>query len=209
MGELYNEAMSKAFTREDATPEEDFEGEEENPIPAGAKNYVTPAGWQRMRDEVRWLVNSERPAVTRIVSWAASLGDRSENADYIYGKKRLREIDRRIRYLTKRLEAAEVVDPSTREDTDQVFFGATVTYVNRANEECTIRIVGIDETDPAHHYVSWISPVARALIKAREGDTVTLRTPGGDEELEIVEVRYEAIPMPAFDPPRNTWSPNA
>jgi len=209
MGELYNEAMSKAFTREDATPEEDFEGEEENPIPAGAKNYVTPAGWQRMRDEVRWLVNSERPAVTRIVSWAASLGDRSENADYIYGKKRLREIDRRIRYLTKRLEAAEVVDPSTREDTDQVFFGATVTYVNRANEECTIRIVGIDETDPAHHYVSCISPVARALIKAREGDTVTLRTPGGDEELEIVEVRYEAIPMPAFDPPRNTWSPNA
>jgi transcription elongation factor GreB len=209
MGELYNEAMSKAFTREDATPEEDFEGEEENPIPAGAKNYVTPAGWQRMREEVRWLVNSERPAVTRIVSWAASLGDRSENADYIYGKKRLREIDRRIRYLTKRLEAAEVVDPSTREDTDQVFFGATVTYVNRANEECTIRIVGIDETDPAHHYVSWISPVARALIKAREGDTVTLRTPGGDEELEIVEVRYEAIPMPAFDPPRNTWSPNA
>jgi transcription elongation factor GreB len=209
MGELYNEAMSKAFTREDDAPEEDIEADDENPIPAGAKNYVTPAGWQRMRDEVRWLVNSERPAVTRIVSWAASLGDRSENADYIYGKKRLREIDRRIRYLTKRLEAAEVVDPSTREDTDQVFFGATVTYVNRANEECTIRIVGIDETDPAHHYVSWISPVARALIKAREGDTVTLRTPGGDEELEIVEVRYEAIPMPAFDPPRNTWSPNA
>ena len=209
MGGLYNEAMSKAFTREDDAPEEDIEADDENPIPAGAKNYVTPAGWQRMRDEVRWLVNSERPAVTRIVSWAASLGDRSENADYIYGKKRLREIDRRIRYLTKRLEAAEVVDPSTREDTDQVFFGATVTYVNAAKEENTIRIVGIDETDPTHRYVSWISPVARALIKAREGDTVTLHTPGGDEELEIVEVRYEAIPMPAFEPPRNTWSPNA
>ena len=209
MGELYNEAMSKAFTREDDAPEEDIEADDENPIPAGAKNYVTPAGWQRMRDEVRWLVNSERPAVTRIVSWAASLGDRSENADYIYGKKRLRQIDRRIRYLTKRLEAAEVVDPSTREDTDQVFFGATVTYVNAAKEENTIRIVGIDETDPTHPYVSWISPVARALIKAGEGDTVTLHTPGGDEELEIVEVRYEAIPMPAFEPPRNTWSPNA
>ena len=209
MGQLYNEVMSKAFTREDDAPEEDFEGEDENPIPAGAKNYLTPAGWQRMRDEVRWLVNTERPEVTRIVSWAASLGDRSESADYIYGKKRLREIDRRIRYLTKRLEAAEVVDPATREDTDQVFFGATVTYVNTSNEECTIRIVGIDETDPAHRYVSWISPVARALIKAREGDTVMLHTPGGDEELEIIEVRYEAIPMPAFEPPRNTWSPNA
>ena len=143
-----------------------------------------------MRDELRWLVNDERPHVTQIVSWAASLGDRSENADYIYGKKRLREIDRRIRYLTKRLEAAEVVDPATREETDQVFFGATVTYANRAGAEQTVRIVGIDETDPANHYVSWISPIARALIKAREGDTVVLRTPGGAEELEILEVSY-------------------
>ena len=203
--------MSKAFTREDTAPEEDFEGEEENPIPAGSKNYLTPAGAQRMRDEARWLVNVERPEVTRVVSWAASLGDRSENADYQYGKKRLREIDRRIRYLTKRLEAAEVVDPATREETDQVFFGATVTYVNSAGEEHTVRIVGLDETDPAKHYISWISPVARALIKAREGDTVTLRTPGGDEELEILEVRYEAIPMPAFEAPRTTnpWKPNA
>jgi len=183
--------MSKAFTREDTAPEEDFEGDEDtNPIPAGAKNYLTPIGWQRMRDEVRWLVNVERPDVTRVVSWAAKLGDRSENADYQYGKKRLREIDRRIRYLTKRIEAAEVVDPATREETDQVFFGATVTYVNRAGEEQTVRIVGLDETDPAHHYVSWISPVARALIKAREGDTVTLHTPGGSEELEIASVRY-------------------
>ena len=202
--------MSKAFTREDAAPEEDFDGDEEaNPIPAGSKNYLTPVGWQRMRDELKWLVNTERPAVTSVVSWAAKLGDRSENADYQYGKKRLREIDRRIRYLTKRIEAAEVVDPATREDTDQVFFGATVTYANSAGAESTVRIVGLDETDPARHYVSWISPVARALIKAREGDVVTLRTPGGEEKLEIVEVRYEAIPMEGFVPPERTWSPNA
>ena len=162
-----------------------------------------------MRDEVRWLVNVERPEVTRVVSWAASLGDRSENADYQYGKKRLREIDRRIRYLTKRLEAAEVVDPSTREETDQVFFGATVTYAHGDGKEETVRIVGLDETDPSRHYVSWISPVARALIKAREGDTVTLRAPGGDEEIEILEVRYEAIPIDAFAAPQNKWKPNA
>ena len=201
--------MSKAFTREDDAPEDDFEGDEDaNPIPAGSKNYLTPVGWQRMRDELKWLVNLERPEVTRVVSWAASLGDRSENADYQYGKKRLREIDRRIRYLTRRIEAAEVVDPATREETDQVFFGATVTYVNSTGEENTVRIVGLDETDPAHHYISWVSPVARALIKAREGDTVTLRTPGGDERLEVVEVRYEAIPMAGFTPPERTWSPN-
>ena len=201
--------MSKAFTREDDAPEEDFEGEEESPIPAGSKNYLTPSGWQRMREELKWLVNIERPEVTRVVSWAASLGDRSENADYQYGKKRLREIDRRIRYLTKRLEVAEVVDPATREDTDQVFFGATVTYENAAGEEQTVRIVGLDETDPQKHYISWISPVARALIKAREGDTVTLRTPGGEEELEILEVRYETIPMAPFEPPKRIWNPNA
>jgi transcription elongation factor GreB len=202
--------MSKAFTREDDTaPEEDFEGEEDNPVPAGSKNYLTPAGWQRMRDELKWLVNTERPEVTQIVSWAAKNGDRSENGDYLYGKKRLREIDRRIRYLTKRLEIAEVVDPATREETDQVFFGATVTYATGAGEEQTVRIVGIDETDPAHHYVSWISPVARALIKAREGDTVNLHTPVGEEALEIIAVRYEAIPMAPFQPVRSTWTPNA
>lgn len=202
--------MSKAFTREDsAAPEEEFDGEEENPIPAGSKNYLTPAGWKRLRDEIAWLVKKERPDVTAIVSWAAKLGDRSENADYQYGKKRLREIDRRIRYLTKRLEAAEVVDPATREETDQVFFGATVTYATASGEEQTVRIVGIDETDPGRHYVSWISPVARALIKAREGDTVNLHTPGGEEELEILEVRYEAIPMPPFEPVKSTWTPNA
>ncbi len=162
-----------------------------------------------MRDELEWLVKDERPAVTNVVSWAAKLGDRSENADYQYGKKRLREIDRRIRYLTKRLEAGEVVDPSIREETDQVFFGATVVYSNAEGEENTVTIVGIDEADPSRHYVSWISPIARAFIKAREGDTVTLRTPGGVEELEILEVRYEEIPMDTFSKPANTWRPNA
>ena len=202
--------MSKAFTREDDAPEDDFDGDDEqNPIPAGAKNYLTPAGWKRMRDELTWLVKTERPDVTNVVSWAAKLGDRSENADYQYGKKRLREIDRRIRYLTKRLEAAEVVDPATREETDQVFFGATVTYATGAGEEQTVCIVGIDEMDPAQHYVSWISPIARALIKAREGDTVQLRTPGGEEDIEIIEVRYEEIPMAPFVPMKSQWSPNA
>ena len=202
--------MSKAFTREsDDAPDDDGDGEEQNPIPPGSKNYVTPHGWKRMRDELSWLVKTERPNVTSVVSWAAKLGDRSENADYQYGKRRLREIDRRIHRLTKRLEAAEVVDPSTREETDQVFFGATVVYSNAAGEENTIRIVGIDETDPAQHYVSWISPIARAFIKAREGDTVNLRTPGGEEELEILEVRYEEIPMQPFVPVHSQWSPNA
>ena len=203
--------MSKAFTKEDGAelPDDDFDADEANPIPAGSKNYLTPGGWRRMRDELQWLVNRERPEVTGVVSWAAKLGDRSENADYQYGKKRLREIDRRIRYLTKRLEIAEVVDPATREETDQVFFGATVTYANRAGEETTVRIVGIDEMDPAQNYVSWISPVARALIKAREGDTVRLHTPGGEEELEILEVRYEAIAMAPFEPVKSSWSPNA
>ncbi|HET7403586.1 MAG TPA: transcription elongation factor GreB [Usitatibacter sp.] len=201
--------MSKAFTREDDdAPEDDFEGEEQNPIPPGSKNYMTPAGWQRMRDELKWLLNTERPQVTNVVSWAARNGDRSENADYQYGKKRLREIDRRIRYLTKRLEAAEVVDPATREDTDQVFFGATVTYSTSSGAEQTVRIVGIDEMDPSHHYVSWISPIARALIKAREGETVPLRTPGGIEDIEILEVRYEPIPMAPFEPVRTAWTPN-
>ncbi|HET7547699.1 MAG TPA: transcription elongation factor GreB [Usitatibacter sp.] len=202
--------MSKAFTREDGAepPEDDFE-DDANPIPAGSKNYLTPLGWRRLRDELQWLVNHERPEVTNVVSWAAKLGDRSENADYQYGKKRLREIDRRIRYLTKHLENAEVVDPATREETDQVFFGATVTYANAAGEENTVRIVGIDETDPAKSYVSWISPIARALIKAREGDTVRLRTPGGEEEIDIVEVRYETIPMAPFEPVKIGWRPNS
>jgi len=147
--------------------------------------------------------------VMAIVLWAVFNGDCFENGDYQYGKKRLREIDRRIRYLTKRLENAEVVDPATREATDQVFFAATVAYANAAGEETTVRIVGLDETDLAKGCISWVSPVARALIKAREGDTVTLATPGGREELEILEVRYEEIPIAPFEPPANAWAPNA
>src|SRR3989442_8267581 len=191
--------MSKAFVKEDAAEPETPEAEAPA-APAHGKNYITAAGFARLQSEKKQLLELERPEVVKTVAWAAALGDRSENADYIYGKLRLREIDRRIRYLTRRLEVAEVVDPATREDTDQVFFGATVTYTTADGTENTVRIVGIDETDPSKHYVSWISPVARALIKAREGDTVRLRTPGGDEELEIREVRYEAIPMLPFEP---------
>ena len=201
--------MSKAFTKESDTAEDLDDIEEANPIPAGAKNYMTPHGWRRMRDELAHLVKVDRPEVTNVVSWAARNGDRSENADYQYGKKRLREIDRRIRYLTKRLENAEVVDPATREETDQVFFAATVTYANAKGEETTVRIVGVDETDLGKGFISWVSPVARALIKARESDTVTLATPGGREELEILEVRYEEIPMAPFVPATSLWRPNA
>ncbi|QJR12231.1 Transcription elongation factor GreB [Usitatibacter rugosus] len=200
--------MSKAFTKETDNDDDELELTS-NPIPAGAKNYMTPGGWQSMRDEVAWLVKTERPQVTNIVSWAAKNGDRSENADYQYGKRRLREIDRRIRHLTKRLEEAEVVDPGSREATDQVFFGATVTYATAKGAEHTVRIVGVDETDMHSGRISWISPVARALIKAREGDTVTLQTPGGIEELEIVEVKYEAILTEPFKPSLAAWSPNA
>jgi transcription elongation factor GreB len=201
--------MSKAFTKESDDSGDLDDLEEPQPIPAGAKNYMTPHGWRRMRDELSHLVKVERPEVTNIVSWAARNGDRSENADYQYGKKRLREIDRRIRYLTKRLENAEVVDPATREETDQVFFAATVTYANSAGDELTVRIVGLDETDHARGYISWISPVARALIKAREGDSVSLVTPGGREEIDILEVRYEEIPMDPFAPSTSAWRPNA
>jgi transcription elongation factor GreB len=201
--------MSKAFTREDDVAEELEDADEALPLPEGAKNYMTPHGWRRMRDELSYLVKVERPEVTNIVSWAASNGDRSENGDYQYGKKRLREIDRRIRYLTKRLEHAEVVDPATREESEQVFFAATVTYAAASAGEMTVRIVGLDETDVAKGYISWISPVARALIKARDGDTVTLVTPGGREQLEILAVHYEEIPMEPFVPPSNSWAPNA
>ncbi len=180
--------MSKAFVRESEVADDDEV--EAPPIPVGSKNYITPAGYRRLKDELVNLLNVERPEVVRTVSWAASNGDRSENGDYIYGKKRLREIDRRIRFLTKRLDAAEVVDPAARPATDQVFFGATVRYANAAGDEQEITIVGIDEVDPARGHVSWISPVARALLKSREGDSVQLRTPAGVETLEILEVRY-------------------
>lgn len=159
-------------------------------LPVGTKNYITPAGHKRLKDELIQLVKEERPMMVQTVSWAASNGDRSENGDYIYGKRRLREIDRRIRFLTKRLEIAEVVDTSTL-DQSRVFFGATVTYCNQHAEERTITIVGMDELDPARQRVTWISPVARALLKAEVGDTVRLQTPGGIEELDILEIRYE------------------
>ena len=181
--------MNKAFVKEsDADDDDDIGGLP--PIPPGAKNYITPQGYQRIREELLQLIDVERPEVVRIVHWAASNGDRSENGDYIYGKRRLREIDRRIRFLTKRLDLAEVVDPSVHHGSDQVFFGATVTYVNAAGDEQTISIVGIDELDPLNGKISWVSPVARALTKAKEGDVITLRTPAGDDELEILRVTY-------------------
>jgi transcription elongation factor GreB len=193
--------MSKAFTKE-VDQEEELEGEGASPLPAGSKNYITPGGHARLMEEFLWLMDKERPQVTSIVSWAAGNGDRSENGDYIYGKKRLREIDKRIRFLTQRMEIAEVVDPATpRDDETQIFFGATVTFANQKGEEKTVSIVGVDEIDTSRGYISWISPMARALIKAREGDTVTLRAPGGVEELEILEVKYQAIPVQAFEPP--------
>lgn len=180
--------MNKAFVKE-TDDDDDLEGVESQ-IPAGTKNYITPAGYRRIKDELLHLIDVDRPEVVRIVHWAASNGDRSENGDYIYGKRRLREIDRRIRFLTKRLDAAEVVDPSAHHGGDQVFFGATVTYENQAGDEHTVTIVGIDELDPLHGKISWVSPVARALTKAHEGDVVTLQTPAGMEELEILKVRY-------------------
>jgi transcription elongation factor GreB len=181
--------MNKAFTKErdDADDDEDVGLP---PLPAGGKNYITPAGYQRLREELMSLLDDERPKVVEAVSWAAKNGDRSENGDYIYGKKRLREIDRRIRFLTKRLDIAEVADPSAHYGHDQIFFGATVTYANSRGEERTITIKGIDEVDNLHGEVSWIAPIARALLKAREGDEVQLMTPGGIETIEVLEVRY-------------------
>jgi transcription elongation factor GreB len=151
---------------------------------------MPPQGFERMREELMTLLRKERPEVVQVVSWAAANGDRSENGDYLYGKKRLREIDRRIRFLSKRLERSEVVDPARRPKTDQVFFGATVTWANSKGEERTIKIVGVDEVEPAKGHVSWISPVARALLRAYEGDVVKMRTPGGVEEIAIVKVEY-------------------
>lgn len=182
--------MSKAFVKENEHGDDDDLDVEASPLPAGTKNYITREGYTRLRDELEHLMNVERPEVTQTVSWAASNGDRSENGDYLYGKKRLREIDRRTRFLTRRLEIAEVVDPALQPNRDQVFFGATVLYSDSAGEEFRVTIVGVDEAEPLQGKISWISPVARALIKAKEGDTVTLRTPGGLEELDILEVHY-------------------
>ncbi|OYV37115.1 MAG: transcription elongation factor GreB [Thiomonas sp. 20-64-5] len=186
--------MNKAFVREDSADAEDDDGVQLPPLPPGGKNYISPQGYARLRAELKELVEVERPKVVEIVSWAAKNGDRSENGDYIYGKKRLREIDRRLRFLTKRLDIAEVVDASLQHGNEQIFFGATVRYADDNGEEHTITIVGIDETEPLQGRISWISPVARALLKAREGDSVSLPTPGGTATLEILEVRYPPRP---------------
>jgi transcription elongation factor GreB len=186
--------MNKAFTREpDADAADDDEpGAATSALPTGQKNYLTPAGYARLRDELMTLLDDERPRIVETVSWAAKNGDRSENGDYLYGKKRLREIDRRIRFLTRRLDIAEVADPSLHHGGDQVYFGATVTYANARGDERTVTIKGIDEADARAGEVSWVSPIARALLKARVGDEVTLLTPAGSERIEVLDVQYPA-----------------
>ena len=182
--------MNKAFVKEDQGDDGDEELAPALRLPPGSKNYMTRRGYEALRAELEQLVRRERPKLVETVAWAAGNGDRSENGDYIYGKRRLREIDRRIRFLTRRLDKAEVVDASRQENRDQVFFGATVTYLRNGEREETVTIVGVDEVDPLNGRISWISPVAKALIKAREGDAVCLRTPAGVDELEVLEVRY-------------------
>jgi len=190
---MLGSTMSKAFTREnDNAGDVDDDGASLPPLPAGSRNYITPQGYARLRAELLDLMDNERPKVVEAVHWAARNGDRSENGDYIYGKKRLREIDRRIRFLTKRLEIAEVTDPAVHHGSDQVFFGATVTYADESGLERTVTIMGIDEADSAQGQVSWISPVARALLKAREGDVARLVTPAGAQEIEVLKVIYPA-----------------
>jgi transcription elongation factor GreB len=198
--------VSKAFTKESDQDEdgpEDDAREGLNTLPPGTKNYITPAGLQRLKDELQFLLRKERPAVTAVVSWAAGNGDRSENADYQYGKRRLRDIDRRIRFLTRRVDLAELIDPETPRDertARQAFFGATVRYANAAGEEQVVTIVGVDESDHRRKHISWISPLARALMKAKPGDTVLLQAPGGTEELEVLDVRYERVDVEPFVP---------
>jgi transcription elongation factor GreB len=183
--------MNKAFTREPEGDEDDDEATAAlPPLPPGARNYITPAGYRQLREELMALLDVERPKVVETVSWAAKNGDRSENGDYLYGKKRLREIDRRIRFLTRRLDIAEVADPSRHHGTGQVFFGARVTYANARGDERTVTIKGIDEADSLAGEVSWISPIARALLKAHVGDEVQLVTPCGVERIEVVDVQY-------------------
>jgi transcription elongation factor GreB len=182
--------MNKAFTRELDDAEED---EPQSPAvtPAG-KNYITAAGYARIRAELLDLIDNERPKVVEIVHWAASNGDRSENGDYIYGKKRLREIDRRIRFLTKRLEIAEIIEPSVHYGSEQIFFGATVTYMDQTGAERSVTILGIDEVDSSKAQVSWVSPIARTLLRARTGDVLQLAVPAGKVEIEVVSVQYPA-----------------
>jgi transcription elongation factor GreB len=195
--------MNKAFTKERDDDGDDADDGSASlpPLPAGAKNYITPAGYARLRAELIALLDVERPKVVETVSWAAKNGDRSENGDYLYGKKRLREIDRRIRFLTKRLDIAEVADPSLHHGSEQIFFGATVTYADETGAQRTITIKGIDEADNLAGEVSWVSPIARALLKAREGDEVTLVTPKGPQRIEIVEVSYPRASDPAAGSP--------
>jgi transcription elongation factor GreB len=183
--------MNKAFTRETSSEDEDDESLAPA-LPTGTKNYMTPQGYDRMRSELLQLIDDERPKVVEIVHWAASNGDRSENGDYIYGKKRLREIDRRIRFLTKRLELASVSDPSIHHGNEQIFFGATVTYADLQGQATTVTILGIDEADSLKGQVSWVSPIARALLKSRVGDVVKLQTPKGVQDIEVVQVSYPA-----------------
>lgn len=182
--------MSKAFTRETDQDDDDEVGLPA--LPAGTRNYITPTGYARLRGELLDLIDNERPKVVEVVHWAASNGDRSENGDYLYGKKRLREIDRRIRFLTKRLEVAEVTDPSLHHGHDQVFFGATVTYAEQDGTERTVTIMGIDEADALQGQVSWISPIARTLLKSRVGDELKLVTPAGVVDIEVLDVQYPA-----------------
>lgn len=190
--------MSKAFTRESDSDDEELVLP---PLPAGGKNYITPQGYERLKTELLALIDEERPRVVEIVHWAASNGDRSENGDYIYGKKRLREIDRRIRFLTQRLEIAEIADPSVHHGKDQVFFGATVVYVDDADVERTVTILGIDEADTLQGQISWVSPVARTLLKSRVGDEINLVTPHGVQVLQVLKVDYPepSLPAPADD----------
>jgi transcription elongation factor GreB len=199
--------MSKAFTKESDGEGDEPERAAEEPAHAelvGVKNYITPSGLQRLKDEHRFLLTRERPAVTQVVAWAASNGDRSENADYQYGKRRLREIDRRIRFLTKRIDAAEVVDPEvprSGQAATHVFFGATVRYSNAVGTERVVSVVGLDEVDLNRNHISWMSPLARALLKSGPGDRVALYAPGSTEQLQILEVRYERIPAEPFREP--------
>lgn len=198
--------MSKAFTREADSDDEDNDAAGHGPdaptLPAGSRNYITPGGLQRLKDELHYLLHKDRPAVTAVVSWAAGNGDRSENADYQYGKRRLREIDRRIRFLGKRIDEAEVIDPEQPRGSrsNQVFFGATVSYTGQHGDRHTITIVGVDEIDLALGRISWVSPLARALLKARPGDTLVFHAPAGSEELAIVDVQYLRIDTVPFSP---------
>jgi transcription elongation factor GreB len=186
--------LSKAFTREPEPPADDGDDDDAGlpALPPGTRNYITPAGYRRLRQELMTLLDVERPKVVEVVSWAASNGDRSENGDYLYGKKRLREIDRRIRFLTRRLDIAEVADPSVHHGSDQVFFGATVVYAHDDGREHTITIKGVDEVDNLRGEVSWVAPIARALLKSRVGDEVVVQTPAGPARVEVLSVEYPA-----------------